>query len=684
MTFSTKETLKTAAHRLASLRNQAWLPPSLLLLALSSVFLFDDYRSYFYREENHSWRSAKHLTIAENLSIEHRFLMFPTQTLDADGKPVYEVYNRFPIGGYALIKLAIFPFGEDPSAKIYAARMLMLLFFAAAAVLAYLSLRRIASSRWIALTATLLAFSSAYCLYYIDQIGNEAMIDLFGVMLVFHGMVIFEQAERFRQLLIRTCAALLLGWHVYALLLPFIAFGLMREIINTRSSISTSYSSTLCQLRRTARALIRSRYLTLGAVALLFGISALTFNFTNEYFALNRETPLTELPSFRSMIKRTGVEPRINEEKAGYLSWPAFPERQLYRISIMSLPYALSPAFAAYSTEPPSRLLVMLGIAVSGASLLGLLFIRRHKILLASLALSGFCWALPMRHTTAYPWHDFEALFYIGVALTLFSIVLLYLRKLSDERLVTALAIAAVPVFVVSALRMAQPINYTEAPEIHKAIFAKDFESIRSMTQDGNAIFIQKNSVAGFERIRLRIFAYYLAGRIVMYQDEAAPVARPPDFIITSESADKLDSLTPQNQMLFLHKWDAYQRRIDQIIAQAAEPLIHSHFDVYLNGSTLMYVKDACRQDDTSEPFFLALYPVNKSALPDDRALQGFDNFDFRFADQSVQVGARCIAIAALPNYDIARIQTGQYTRHADGSYEHLWEGEIHLTEAAR
>ena len=681
MTHLPMKTPKAFVHKLASLQSRAWLPPALLLLALSWVFLFDDYRSYFYREENHSWRSAKHLTIAENLSIEHRFLMFPTQTLDADGKPVYEVYNRFPIGGYALIKLATLPFGNDPSAKIYAARTLMLLFFAAAAALAYLSLRRLASSRWIALTATLLSFSSAYCLYYIDQIGNEAMVDIFALMLVFHAMVIFEQEGHFLQLPIKACIALFLGWHVYALLLPFIAFGLMREFIRAHSSVSHT-SRALYQLGHTALSLARSRYLTLGVVTLLFGISVLTFNFTNEYFALNREVPLTELPSFRSMIKRTGVEPRINEEKAGYLSWPAFPERQFYRIGIMSLPYAFSPSFAAYSTEPPARLLVILGIAASGASLLGLLFIPRYRILLGSLALSGFCWALPMRHTTAYPWHDFEALFYIGVALMLFSIVLLYLRKMSDERLITALAIAAVPVFVVSALRMAQPINYTEAPEIHKAIFAKDFESIRSMTQDGNAIFIQENSVTGFERIRIRIFAYYLAGRIVMYQDETAPAARPPDFIVTSESADKLASLTPQNQMLFLHKWDAYQRRIDQTIARAAEPLIHSHFDVYLNGSSLMYVKDTCRQDDTSEPFFLALYPVNQSDLPAERALKGFDNLDFRFQDKAFRRNERCIAIAPLPDYDIARIQTGQYIRHADGSYEHLWEGEIHLTEA--
>ena len=170
MTLLPRETLKTAAHSLASLQNRAWLPNAMLLLALSSVFMFDGGRSHFYREHSHNLLSAERLAIAKNLSIKHHFLMFTAQTLDSDGNAVYIPYNRFPIGGHALIKLAILPFGGDLSAQIYVARALMLLFFAAAVVLAYLSLRRLTASRWIALTAILLAFSSSYVLYYNDAI----------------------------------------------------------------------------------------------------------------------------------------------------------------------------------------------------------------------------------------------------------------------------------------------------------------------------------------------------------------------------------------------------------------------------------------------------------------------------------------------------------------------------------
>ena len=665
---------KTFAHRLASLQNRAWLPPSLLLLALSSVFIFGaEHRGYFYRGGTHSEISAKNLAIAENLSPEHYFLMFTSQTLDTDGRHTYKMYNRFPIGGYALINLAILPLEADLSAKIYAARMLMLLFFAAAAFLAYLSLRRLVASRWIALTATLLAFSSAYCLYYSDTISSETAIDLFAVLLVFHGMAIFEQDGRFRQLLLKACVALFLGWHVYALLLPFIAFGLMRELINARSSASDT-SFALRQLKHATLSLLRSRYLTLGAVALLFGVSMLTFNFTNEYFALNRETPLTELPSFKSMINRTGVEPMINVERAGYLSWPAFTERQFYRIGMMSLPYAFSPSFEAYVIDTPPRLLVVLGMAAFGASLIGLLFIRRYKILLASLALSGFCWALPMRYSAAYPWHSHESIFHIGVALTLLSLLLLYLRTLSGERFVAALSVAALLVFVASALRMSHLNNANHPVQLHQALTA-DFEPIRNMT-DGKVTQVNFRIMDHGRRV----VAYYLSGRTIMSGSEIVPSKRTPDLVVTSVRAEGLASLTPQNRLVFLYEWNDYHSHLDGVIEER-EPLIRSDFDVHLIGNMLVYVKGDCSsEDDLSEKFFLALYPVDQSDLYR-WSKHGFNNLDFHFEERAIRRDERCIAITPLPNYDIARIYTGQFIQLPDGSYEHLWEGEVHMTQ---
>ena len=433
------------------------VPLLLLLLTLSTVFLFGNGRGYFYRPWTHTNLTADHLAVAANRSPAHNFLGFRRQTLDADGAPTYKVYNRFPIGGSLLIKLAILPFGDDSSAQLYTARLLMLLFFTATAVLAYLSLARLTAHRWMALTATLLTFSSPYCLYYNDVVATEVWPDLFGIFLVFHGMVLFVQEGRFRQLLGKTCLALLLGWHVYALLLPFVVLGvagaLVRDVL-----VGSGGSRSWEHLPRMTASLLRSRYLALGVVALLFGTAVLSVNFANEYIALNGETGLTELPSVRSMLMRTGQTENFNPQYPRWMDWPSILKSQFYRIGRMSLPYffagRVTGQFDFRDPVPLGWQDAIGGILVSGTCLIGLAFVR-PTLPWATLVLSGFCWALPMRQFTATPFHDFESLFYIGLPLLLFSLVLLFIHRLSGRRLcvVVGLSVAALPVFVLSSFQ---------------------------------------------------------------------------------------------------------------------------------------------------------------------------------------------------------------------------------------
>ena len=224
------------------------LPPALLALALASVFVFGDDRSHTqleaesswdrlprkYVKNQHDWISFQTLAIAANLSAEHHFLGYISRSRDQSGKPAYWVYNRFPPSAHGVIALAIGPFGDDFPRAIRAARLLMLACFAAAAVLAYLSLVRLLGDRRIALAATLLACSSHYLLFYNNMISAEASTNLFGVMLAFHGMVLFAQEGRFRQLLVKTAVALLLGWHAAGLVAAFVPLALGRELVPFR------------------------------------------------------------------------------------------------------------------------------------------------------------------------------------------------------------------------------------------------------------------------------------------------------------------------------------------------------------------------------------------------------------------------------------------------------------------
>ncbi len=111
-----------------------------------------------------------------------------------------------------------------------------------------------------------------------------------------------------------------------------------------------------------------------------------------------------------------------------------------------------------------------------------------------------------------------------------------------------------------------------------------------------------------------------------------------------------------------------------------SQPAIRSDFDVYLSENTLVYVKEPCAPADVEAMFFLALYPVDVNDLPDDSKQYGFDNLDFDFYWFGGVFDGRCTATVALPEYDIARIGTGQYVT-VEGGYHNFWEAEFRLGE---
>ncbi len=105
--------------------------------------------------------------------------------------------------------------------------------------------------------------------------------------------------------------------------------------------------------------------------------------------------------------------------------------------------------------------------------------------------------------------------------------------------------------------------------------------------------------------------------------------------------------------------------------ATAGEPIVSSRFDVYRHEDRLTYLKEQCAETDTEPPFFLHLIPVDAADLPDHRRQYDFDNMDFHFDAYGFVDDGRCVATRRLPDYDIARIRTGQFT--AEGQ---LWKGE--------
>lgn len=665
----------------------AWLPLLLLLLVWSTAYLFGDGWGGFYQPHNfHDRISAQSMVIADNLSPSHNFLMFLRRQPGPDGAAGYEPYTRFPIGGYALIKLFILPFGDDLSAKIYAAQMLMLLMFAGAAALAYLSLRRITARPWIAFTATLLAFSSYHLLYYSDMVSNETAMDLFGMLLVFHGMTVFIQERRFGQLLVKAGLALLLGWHVYALLLPFIVFGLGGEIIRAlRRNIPGN--AIAARIRAVAAALLRSRYLRLGAAALLFGVALLSFNIAGEYAALEGELPLRNLPSVRSILNRAGLDADFSSTIPSFVAWERLLPQQFGRIGNMSLPYALTAHTQGldelnYSHSPGPLYLPYpaIGMAAAGVCLLALLFARRYRMLLASLCLAGLFWGIGMRHNTAQ--HDFESVHYIGIPLVLFTLMLLALRHRCRRPLPAVIAVAALSIFILSGYQIGQreALGHEQRPV--EGATMSEFQEIRRFTH-GKKVYMQSSLNHKFD--------YYLTGSVNQLVERPISDCGPQcgryfDFIISADRHLFPDThlLTPSHRHIFL--FDAkgidssaitarYRSEYQAITdGDYGPPTARAEYDLFLSDGKLIYYKSQCRPADKAHKFLLHPIPDDPNDLPEKRRRHGFENLDFDFLWRGEVFDGDCLIIAPLPDYPIARIRTGQYQ---SGVGRKFWEANF-------
>lgn len=118
-------------------------------------------------------------------------------------------------------------------------------------------------------------------------------------------------------------------------------------------------------------------------------------------------------------------------------------------------------------------------------------------------------------------------------------------------------------------------------------------------------------------------------------------------------------------------------RAVDRLFAEVedARPVVAAAFKVYRAGGKVVYTKEGCDGEDIGGAFFLHLYPADEADLPPWRAQYGFDNLDFSFEAQGYVGDGRCAAERALPDYEIARIHTGQL----DPAGKRLWRGEAIL-----
>lgn len=649
----------------------ALLPMIVLLAGISAEFLFE-----FLLDNNVSYLrlhslSTTQLIVVANFSPDHHFLGFLRQNLDVEGNIEYQAYNRFPPGGYVLMKLVTLPFGDDLSREIYVARLLVFAFFVGAVVLAYWSLCRIISNRWIAAAATLMAFSSTLPLSHNTTLLPEIMLGLFGFALTFHGMVIFVQKGRFRQLLLKACIALLLDWHVLALLMVFILLGFAKEIVQ-------SYKAN--KVWDIIISVSTSRYMTLGIVALNFGIIILAYNIGNEYYALNkygRQQELLDLPTIQSAMSRTSINELYSEVYSAYSS--LFDLRfHLKAVAWVTVPFVLANSLLSNISAEDLRIV---GACATGVSI-GAVFLVRHKMLATTAVLAGFAWTIPMHQNIGY--HNFEGLYYIGLSLFLYTFFFLIIQKVLSERLMPLCSVVALFIFTSSSYWMSTDRSDEFSNQSDKKQIS-DFNAIRRFIGGKTVLLpllhetccMKHPEIIGYYRSR-----YYLHGSHILFNGYGCDHRLDRvDFLIQTRHEKAPSLLTPNNQTVFLYDRHIYEERINRIIEEES-PLVQGDFDVYLTkDKKLVYTSDRCDENETRSTFLgipisLFVYPTDINELPDPE--QGYEFNQFNFIDHYIMDTKRNVMILDLPDYDIAYIRTGQYTDEGQ-----IWDGRFFFPDSA-
>lgn len=542
-------------------------PLLLLLAALATLFPFFNESGPLHRPEfvtDHI--SFDHLSIAKNLSAEHGWLGFTSRRVSPDGESYYRLYHRFPPVGYALIKLAILTQPGDSWGQVQAARMLMLALYAGAAVLAYASLVLITGRRWLPVAATLAAFGSFTALRSCDLVATEGVVDLFGTMLAFHGIARYcfpgepgiPRAPcgrpRFGQLLAKACVALLLGWHVCALLAPFLGLGVVVALVGRNWA----------ELRRLA---------CLGALVLLFGLAVVAQNLLREHVGFGGKVPVWDLPSFASArIKSVfGISDGM---------WLAFGVDQMQRLGLALVPYAatrIAPSWSGWTAVGALGLATICSVGLAAAWGWGLRGrgvldrqIQAGCLALVPLAVAGHVWATGMRGnmysyqhqlhpgTEGAGWDIFEAIFHVGAPLALFSLLGLLpaaaaVRRMPLHRTAGAVAFAVLWLaFAASAFHMGRLGRDPETARQERALHA-DVDAMRRALAEESVLYIPR----GPARMPLRWRrGFYFADHVLITSIKLAGEA---EFAVAARIPGAR-TLTPTNRYYFLYSMEEYRR----------------------------------------------------------------------------------------------------------------------------
>ena len=182
----------------------------------------------------------------------------------------------------------------------------------------------------------------------------------------------------------------------------------------------------------------------------------------------------------------------------------------------------------------------------------------------------------------------------------------------------------------------------------------------------------EQTGLSGLSKGKLQevLFRYYAAFEGETLEDRGGGLLE-----VGATIREKYLALDSSN---LLKEWKGEFRKM---MARPDKRIIVSHFNVYLDGNRLIYVKEGGHLADVVRgTFFLHVIPVNEKDLPKHRRRYGFENRDFSPGNLKIGDG-RYVVQRELPTYPIRQIRTGQYVKDAQDNYVSLWEAEFSMAQ---
>lgn len=378
------------------------------------------------RHQNEAWVPSHALAIASRATPLNGFVGHARSFLDAEGAPDYQYLDRYPVFFSALLG-ALTGLTDDLATKVWIARQLMHLLFILTMLFAWLLLRRLGQGRRLALAGVALVFSGHMLLRYREMIHFDQPA-LLGMMILLYviAQVKLESRGRRRRLTLATLLAVSLGR-------GFLSLGVL-GLWAAVEALGLLWQRER-PLAQRLHAILRHDATRMLLLALAWLALMLAWNLAQEM--ARRDVPFAGTSIAHSMGYRLpGGQPKTGWQA----DYPAFAARMESRLLLWFTPLERENVVALQRLLPLPLLLLVVYHHLRRQAPAG-------RIVILLTAFSGLAWLFVMINLTWF--HDYTTMHALGFAL---AIWLALSGPLKQQRLINALLVAALAIFLFSAL----------------------------------------------------------------------------------------------------------------------------------------------------------------------------------------------------------------------------------------